>query len=69
MVIRINNNGELVNSRPCNHCIQNLKMFGVKVVYYSNSQGEIVKESVSDIESEHVTGGQRRYYKYLGGPI
>jgi len=44
-------------------------MFGVKVVYYSNSQGEIVKESVSDIESEHVTGGQRRYYKYLGGPI
>ena len=45
LVIRITNNGNLKNSKPCLHCILKLESFAsvvnIKNVYYSNDNGEI----------------------------
>jgi hypothetical protein len=50
MVIRINANGELVNSRPCYQCTIMLKELGINKVYYSINN-KIVHEKVADMIS------------------
>ena len=45
-VVRINNAGSLVQSRPCSKCIPILKDIGVRKVYYSGSDGCIYVEQV-----------------------
>jgi hypothetical protein len=50
MVIRINANGELANSRPCYQCTIMLKELGINKVYYSINN-TIVHEKVSDMIS------------------
>lgn len=37
-VVRINNKGRLMNSRPCNYCFAYLEHVGIKKVYYSVSK-------------------------------
>lgn len=49
LVIREDKNGELKNARPCEWCTETLKHFDVKDVYYTNDEGEIVKERVRDL--------------------
>jgi len=45
LVIRITNNGNLKNSKPCLHCTLKLETFSdlvnIKNIYYSNDNGEI----------------------------
>jgi len=65
VVIRVNNKGNLANSKPCNNCIYYLRLYGVKNVYYSNDNGVIVKEKINYIENEHCSLGHNRYCKYL----
>jgi len=65
VVIRINTKNELVNSKPCENCIYYLRLYGIKNVYYSNENGEIVKEKITEIESEHRTISHTRYLEYL----
>lgn len=50
MVIRINKNGELVNSRPCYRCTLMLKSIGINKVYYS-IENDIICEKVSQMIS------------------
>lgn len=54
-VVRVSGNDpeKLLNSRPCNNCIEYMKLFGVKYVFYSNEMGEITKEKVDTMESLH----------------
>jgi len=65
VVIRINGKNELVNSKPCENCIYYLRLYGIKNVYYSNENGEIVKEKITEICSEHRTISHTRYLEYL----
>lgn len=39
-VVRVNNTGELKNSRPCNMCIDTMKFVGIGRVFYSISDNE-----------------------------
>lgn len=64
-VIRVNKNDELMNSKPCNTCLYYMKLFGVKSVYYSDENGDIIKEKINQIEVEHQSIGHRKYMKYL----
>ncbi len=50
MVIRINSNGELANSRPCYQCTIMLKELGINKVYYSINN-TIIHEKVADMIS------------------
>jgi len=67
LVVRVAKDGSLRNSRPCNHCLETMKLFGIKNVYYSNDDGTIGKERVIDLEPLHNSGGQKRYYRILNG--
>ena len=40
-------------------------MFGIRNIYYSNDEGNIIKERVDTIVQTHITDGQRRYYQHL----
>ncbi len=64
-VIRVNQMGDLVNSKPCNTCIYYMQLYGIKSVYYSNEEGEIVKEKLNDITADHLSISQNKYYKYI----
>lgn len=69
VVIRVNNSGNLMNSKPCNSCLYYLKLFGIKSIYYSDEHGEIVKEKINDIEVSHNSIGHRKYLKYLDSEV
>ena len=64
-VIRVNQMGDLVNSKPCNTCIYYMQLYGIKSVYYSNEEGVIVKEKLTDITADHLSISQNKYYKYV----
>jgi hypothetical protein len=54
LIIRLSKTGVLNNSKPCMNCLkhlQNLPRYGyrVKYVYYSDENGDIVKEKLDDL--------------------
>jgi tRNA(Arg) A34 adenosine deaminase TadA len=66
LVIRTDKAGRLKNSKPCSHCLATLKMFGIKIVYYSTDEGTIEKHKIDTLDTEHYSGGQKKYYRLLG---
>ena len=51
IVIRVNHEGNLVNSRPCHNCVDMLKACGIKNIFYSTNEGNIICEKVNHIVS------------------
>jgi deoxycytidylate deaminase len=50
----IRSKGDTFNSsKPCKHCIDYIKRIGIKKIYYSNDEGQIVYEKIGDLHSEH----------------
>lgn len=45
-VIRLNLNGSLRMARPCDMCMKALSFVGIKKIYYSNHNGEIISEKI-----------------------
>lgn len=41
IVLRVDGEGKLNNSKPCNGCHHLLKQVSIKKIYYSNSKGEV----------------------------
>ena len=56
-VIRLTKTGLLSESRPCYHCINSLEKSGlnIKYVYYSTSDGLIVKEIFKTMKYSDIT--------------
>jgi deoxycytidylate deaminase len=59
LIIRIGNakTQKLRNSRPCNACIDKLIQRGIRKVYYSNQDGNIVFEFLHDMKKLHISSG------------
>lgn len=56
LVVRVSRlTGELVNSKPCQNCLNTMKKMGIAVVYFSNNDGEIEKFKVSDLDDCYET--------------
>jgi hypothetical protein len=53
--------GSLMNSRPCEHCIDLMRQIGIKTVLYSSNNASIIKENVDEMKQDHTSFG----YKYL----
>lgn len=57
MVIRIDkkdkDNIQLVNARPCQNCLEMMKSIGIRRVYYSDDNGELICENIKDMISIH----------------
>ena len=57
IVVRIKRDtGEFVNSKPCKHCIERIKQHGIRKVYYSDENGNIVMEKTSSITNGQSSG-------------
>ena len=59
LIIRIGKSSELRNSRPCNSCIDKLQRYGIRKVFYSNDQGDIVYEFVDSMPKIYTSSGYR----------
>lgn len=59
IVIRINKGSQLKNSRPCKDCINELQRIGIRKVYYSNDDGNIVYEFVENMIKTHTSAGMK----------
>lgn len=61
IIIRVkelaNGNIILKNSRPCNSCIDKMRSYGIRKVYYSNDIGEIVYEFLETMPKLHISSG------------
>jgi pyrimidine deaminase RibD-like protein len=56
LVIRVSadNSYRIVNSKPCINCAQAMKNLNLRYIYFSNDDGEIVREPVSTFTSQHI---------------
>lgn len=58
VVIRVNSEGNICNGRPCFNCLNMMRAVGIRKVYYSGIDGDLVVENVKDmisIEASKVT--------------
>jgi len=53
LIIRVNKSLNLINSRPCNSCIEKLRQKGIRKAYYSNGNGNIVCEYIDVMPKLH----------------
>lgn len=59
LVIRVNKQCSLRNSRPCDHCIEYLQRIGIRKVYYSTDCGQIVCEFVNKMIKKHISASAK----------
>jgi cytidine deaminase len=69
VVVRFTKSGALTESRPCYHCLCFMEKccLDIRDVYYSTSEGTIVKEKLSDMRSNpktRVSSGMRNLQKW-----
>lgn len=64
-VIRISADGKLKNSYPCNNCLHKMKECGIRRVYYSNDQGEIICQKLTDMKFLHKSAGMLYHEEIL----
>jgi len=41
------------NSKPCSQCIETLKYFNIRGVFYTSENGVLVYEKISNIKNNH----------------
>ena len=67
LVVRFSKTNKLQSSKPCSNCIQILytmperKGYKIQNIYYSNSDGNIVKTNLSDLKNDEPH--YSRYYR------
>jgi tRNA(Arg) A34 adenosine deaminase TadA len=58
-IVRINNSGFFMNSKPCLNCIKLIKKYNIKRIVYSCSKTEFVKCRPIDCKTDHLSYGTR----------
>jgi deoxycytidylate deaminase len=62
LVVRINANNQITNSKPCSHCVEVIKSFGIRKVTYSTNDGlvtELLREMVTISSSGYRSFGKK----------
>lgn len=61
LVIRINTNDQLCDSKPCLHCLNILKLslIPIRKIYYSSNNGTIICQKIQNISTTHISIGTR----------
>lgn len=65
IVIRLIDNDELGNSRPCFNCLKLMKLVGIRKVYYSVSPDKIIGEKVNKMISIQASASTQMIYREL----
>ena len=58
-IARVTNNGELACSAPCVDCFIQMKNFNMRSVTYIGHDGEIVKRSFDEFDTNYITSGRK----------
>jgi deoxycytidylate deaminase len=62
VVIRLSRDGtHFTNSRPCNDCILKMRQLGIRKVFYSNENSEIICKNVNEMDLIHVCSAVKNY--------
>jgi len=48
-------------SKPCTDCVDTIKEFGIRRIYYTTGNNQWMCDSCQTISSDHVSYGRRRY--------
>ena len=59
LVIRIGKCRPLLNSRPCDSCLDTLRQRGIRKAFYSTTDGNIVYEFVDNMPKLHASSGSK----------
>lgn len=59
-VVRINAEGGLTESEPCNECLNAMKFSGIRYVFYSTHDGRICRERVRDMTFTYLSKSQQK---------
>lgn len=63
MVVRINKEGKIKNSRPCNHCLETMIKYKIKKIIYSQDDGSLIGEKPESMNKCHISAGWNFYKK------
>lgn len=58
-IVRWDRNGNLVNSKPCLHCRNNLLSLGIHRIVFSNEDGCFIKADLRDLDNCKLSSGAR----------
>lgn len=56
-IVRVNNEGELKDSRPCVNCYNKIKELGIRKIIYSTADSTIERVNISDYHTERPSFG------------
>lgn len=73
LVIRLSSKNKLQSSKPCANCIESMKNnptkkgYKIQNVYYSDSEGNIIKTNLVSLDNEekHISGFYKLKFKNL----
>jgi deoxycytidylate deaminase len=54
--------GTLGMAKPCKICLNKIKEYGIKKVFYTNENGEIIMEYTSEMETEHKSKAEKSFF-------
>lgn len=58
LVINVKDDGRLIMSMPCAHCVFNIKRVGIKNVLYSTN-GAVIKKKSTELDMSYISSGNR----------
>ena len=59
--VRYGRDGNLKNSRPCNHCLDIMEKYRIKKIVYSTDDNTVLTEKPENMERLHVSSGWGAY--------
>lgn len=68
IVVRVNKSGSACNARPCYNCLNLMKVVGIRKIFYTVSEGEVICESVKNMVSIQ-SSSVSKYIEKLNGNL
>lgn len=68
IVVRVNKSGIACNARPCYNCLNLMKVVGIRKIFYTVSQYEVICESVKNMVSIQ-SSSVSKYIEKLNGNL
>lgn len=59
LIIRIDKIGNLLYSKPCFHCVTELKKTNIKNIIYSLDTNQLKKDKITELENSHISRSKR----------
>ena len=60
-VVRMSTGGHVVSSVPCYFCTKQIKKYNIKKIIYSDENGDLKRNKISDFESNYITYANNKF--------